>query len=215
MGSGFSKKAKSKVEASKYTDPPSSKLDLSNCDMRNFARGLFKMPYLTELNLAHNLIMVIPEKVNLLTELTSLDLSFNNLTNISPNIGELSKLVTLSIEGNSQISNLPDFPNLRVLNISGTSVPTLPANMKLPALEVLKAESLSLTGIPPSVLSHASLKELYLGNNGITQLAADIASLKNLKVLNLRGNKIRTFPPEIGALASLETIDISNKKISS
>ena len=50
MGSGLTKKAKTKVEASQYVTPPSPKLDLSNCDQRKFPNGLIKLDYVRDLN---------------------------------------------------------------------------------------------------------------------------------------------------------------------
>lgn len=209
MGSGLTKKAKQKVEASQYGSSPSPKLDLSSCDQHKFPNGLVKLDYVRDLNLSRNFIPVIPDSIGKMTSLTALDLSYNNLTRISDKFEALQELTSLSIAGNTGISVLPNFPRLRILDISNSGIAPFPASMTLNALTELHVNSLNLSTIPGSILSHTNLEVLTLASNDLSALPPEIRSLKALRTLDLTGNRIRHLPPEIGELSSLQTLILS------
>ena len=147
-----------------------------------------------------------------MSSLTALDISYNDISNISPKLQALQNLTSLSVAGNTQVVELPDFPRLRVLDISSSGIVPFPAGMALSALTELHADSLRLTTVPSAIISHASLEVLTLANNELTQLPPDIRALKALRQLNLSGNPLQSLPPEIGELSSLQTLIISKKK---
>lgn len=211
MGSGLTKKAKQKVEASQYGSSPSPKLDLSNCDQRKFPNGLVKLDYVRDLNLSHNYIPIIPDCIGKMASLTALDISYNNLGRISDKFEALQELTSLSIAGNTAINILPDFAKLRVLDISNSGIAPFPAGMTLSALTELHANSLNLSTIPGAILSRANLEVLTLASNDLTALPPEIRSLKALRTLDLTGNRLRHLPPEIGELSSLQTLILSKQ----
>ena len=212
MGSGLTKKAKSKVEASQYVTPPSPKLDLSNCDQRKFPKGVIKLDYVRDLSLSHNFIPVIPDSIGKMGSLTALDLSYNNLSHISGELEALHELTSLSIAGNMRISALPNFARLRTLDISNSGIAPFPPGMTLEALTELHANSLSLSAIPNAILSHTNLEVLTLASNDLSALPPEIRALRALRTLDLSGNRIRHLPPEIGELNSLQTLILSKNK---
>ncbi|MBX9831053.1 hypothetical protein K2X40_03770 [Candidatus Babeliales bacterium] len=90
-------------------------------------------PVLSELNLAHNRLVMIPENIQVLEQLVKLDVSFNKLTYLPESIGDLPLLQELYLHGGGT-GKMPD-----------NTITTLPASFeKLKKLRVLMIGGLNL-----------------------------------------------------------------------
>ena len=72
-------------------------LDLSNATANDLLEEVCKMNWLTELNLSHGHISLLPDSIGNLTALTRLDLSENQLTTLPESVSKLTKLVYLNL----------------------------------------------------------------------------------------------------------------------
>ncbi|MBY0353535.1 leucine-rich repeat domain-containing protein [Candidatus Babeliales bacterium] len=90
-------------------------------------------PVLSELNLAHNRLAVMPENIHVLEQLVKLDVSFNRLTYLPESIGDMPSLQELYLHGggtgkvpDNTITSLPasfeKLKKLRVLMIGGLNL---------------------------------------------------------------------------------------------
>ena len=85
-----------------------SKLDFSHCSMSSsdVPTVLFRLPYLTELSLAHNHITILPPCISELKSLLVLDLSHNQLNVLPWQLGYLNTLNKLFLNSNP-LAKLP------------------------------------------------------------------------------------------------------------
>jgi Leucine-rich repeat (LRR) protein len=155
------------------------------------ASSLFRLPYLSELDLGNNQI----------------SFSFNG-------IAKASQLGTLKLEGVglNSLSGIGQATNLVTLQLTDNDLTSLPSELfRLSNLQSLYLNYNQITGrIPSGISLMTSLEELFLDQNRFTgQIPAAVGVLTNLKTLALDGNDIGgTLPPEINTMASLEVLSI-------
>lgn len=119
----LSNKGLTKVDSSIYSKVGTTKLILSNNNLKSLPGEMGKMTSLEVLKLDHNLLegSLIGEirKMPLIT----LDVSYNNMTGVPAEIGRLNKLENLDYSYNSitglpnELANLKN--NLKVFNLTG------------------------------------------------------------------------------------------------
>ncbi|XP_072294641.1 leucine-rich repeat-containing protein 40 [Eucyclogobius newberryi] len=191
-------------------------LRLSHNQLGAVPLELFSLALLSSLTLQHNLLERLPPELGQLHSLTELDLSRNRLQELPSSLGDLSHLQKLNLE-NNQLSSLPDsvgrLSSLRVLECSENHLTALPSSVaRLASLEQLFLRQNRLRLVP--ALPGASLKELYLADNQISELVWEqLCGLELLSSLELRGNKIHTLPEE-ALPRTLSRLDLSNNDIS-
>ncbi|KAJ0102783.1 hypothetical protein Patl1_04711 [Pistacia atlantica] len=212
-------------------------------------RSIAGLDQLKSLDLSFNhLEGALPVELSKLKQLEVLDLSHNNLS--GPVAGVLSGLKmirSLNVSGNSfngDLSELGEFPNLAVFNLSNNSftgslnskiwrasngIQILDFSMnrfggKLEGLEncssslkELHLDSNSLAGVLPDALySLSSLQQLTLSENHFYGLLKDnLSKLTSLKFLIISGNQLSGRIPDVfGNLTNLEILDASSNSFS-
>lgn len=81
-------------------------------------------------------------------------------------------------------------PNLRVLNLSETGLPWLPASVgRLKVLRVLSLNHNKLSALPHTISFCSSLEELNLEDNNFSMLPGVILRIESLKTLRRHGNR--------------------------
>lgn len=99
--------------------------------------------------------------------------------------------VTERIEKDGLDMSIFDLINLNLLNISDTSLKTL----------------------PPQISNLTNLQTILLFGNELTELPAAIGQLDKLKVLDVSRNKLASLPKEMAQLVNLATINLSNNEL--
>ncbi|BBN03281.1 hypothetical protein MPTK1_2g22270 [Marchantia polymorpha subsp. ruderalis] len=216
----------------------------SNSFVGPFPDALSKISTLEELHLARNDFSgPIPDTLFQSLRLRHLNLAYNSLTNpvsISTGTGGNLSVVDLEsnlLDGDTVISNLLQFPQLRVLKLgrnkfSGPLKTTrLPALLlspledvdlhgnnfsgKLPSLAAgllrLDFSSNSFSGPVPGLNDVQSLEYLDLSFNQFEGgLPPDISLQSSLKRLGLADNQLSGSVPSLSAMVSLEYLDLSS-----
>ena len=134
-------------------------------------------------------------------------------------IGGLSNLQSLDLSGTS-ISSLPAeigrLSNLQILDLSGTSISSLPSEIGgLSNLQRLDLSGTSISSLPAAIGRLSDLWSLDLSDTSISSLPAAIGRLSDLQSLDLSGTSISSLPAEIGRLSNLQILDLSGTSISS
>lgn len=148
-----------------------------------------------------------------------------------------SGLKTLDISGNRLSDGLPNvlfsLVNVRSLNLSGCSLTTIPdisvlisvTNLKLdhnkltadaivsfpPGLLNLDLSNNHLEAFPLALIGHASLKELNLKDNKITDIAG-IQTILTLTAVNCDNNFITMLPESVADLRSVRSISLAHNR---
>ena len=163
------------------------------------------------------LVGYIPDEIGELTELTFLNLFANTFSGgIPASIGKLTKLQTLVLRNSKLTGSIPDelgnLVNLEKLllhenNLTGDIPISIAGLTNLWQIWLFSNE---LTGLPQEVYDMASLSELQLDNNKLSQLPIlnlsssflDVTNNdlvfdsfeKNIDVINDESNNVRYFP---------------------
>lgn len=227
------------------TIPPSfsvmtrlKELYISNNLLSEVPEEIVECHQLEVLNLWGNKIKTLPRSIKNLSNLSNLILGYNKFKTL-PVIP--SSLVELFLNGNkiSEIDFNPISQNensSRSPSPSNTSTSTttpLPSSAP-PYSPVAPSPPMindryerSRTSLPPTTQPsnpsnpskqtnpYAELRDLYLGDNRITNIPENISLLKNLKILDLSANRLRQLPPTLGdnLSLSLTELNISHNKI--
>jgi adenylate cyclase len=83
------------------------------------------------------------------------------------------------------------------------------------ALKSLNVSHNDIFNVAPGSLrnSSATLEELYLSGNHLTQLPDDLFFLKKLKRLYVNGNRLGSLPPELGKIPDLRILDVGKNQL--
>ena len=89
-------------------------------------------------------------------------------------------------------------------------------NSGISTIQKVDLSGCNLTEIPTKIFElSASLTELNLGNNNLSDLPDKMASLTNLRILFFANNQFRTFPSILGKMRSLFMISFKSNKLES
>ncbi len=104
--------------------------------------------------------------------------------------------------------------NIRILNLSGSKLTTLPGEIgKLQNLQLLNLDDNQLIALPKEIGQLQNLQKLLLNKNKLTTLPKEIGQLQNLQKLKLYENQLTTLPKEIGQLQNLESLDLEHNQL--
>ena len=175
--------------------------------------------HVTEIDIRHNKISILPPEIGNFPELTNLQLSDNELKDLPSEIGNLTNLTSLSLSDND-LTSLPSevgkLYKLEILYLPDNDLTVLPTEIgNLTNLEQLSIFSNKLISLPSEIGNLVSLKRLHLSENDLTNLPSGIGNLINLTEISARSNNLISIPPEIGNLSKLRWLDLRWNNITS
>ncbi|XP_043201165.1 DISP complex protein LRCH3-like isoform X1 [Amphibalanus amphitrite] len=145
---------------------------------------------LEELDVHHNCIRGIPERIHQLRNLTILNLSRNQLTFLPPALCAL--------------------PRLEVLIVSYNKLVSLPEEIgQLTHLTELDSRCNEINQLPVTLKRLESLVSLSLRRNSLQRLPDDIHCLLGLRVLDVAENQIKALPLQLRLMSSLEKLVVT------
>ncbi|XP_014347654.1 volume-regulated anion channel subunit LRRC8D-like [Latimeria chalumnae] len=187
-----------------------SELELQSCYLERIPQALSSLTNLQKIDLKSNNIRTMEEVSGFqsLRRLTCLRLWHNIIVSIPNTINVLRNLEQLFLS-NNRLESLPnalfDLHKLRHLDVSYNLISLLPKNIE--QLENLQSFSISdnkVDLLPLQLFNCVKLKTLQLGNNRITVVPAEIEQLTQLTYLELKGNYLVKLPPELGSCCFLK-----------
>ncbi|WP_334055897.1 leucine-rich repeat domain-containing protein [Polaribacter sp. P097] len=168
----------------------------------------------------------LPTSIGELDKLEYLDLANNNLTSLPEEFGGMEKVTFINLERNqleSITTGIGDFTSLENLNLSNQQNPQTGAKMlttlpneigNIATLKFLYLNDNGLTALPDGIGNLNSLEQLViLNNNDLTTLPSSIGNLSSLEHLLLRNNAIETLPSSIGNLSNLKVLDLYTNRL--
>ncbi|MGE8949003.1 leucine-rich repeat domain-containing protein [Leptospira interrogans] len=106
--------------------------------------------------------------------------------------------------------------NVRILNLSGSKLTTLPGEIgKLQNLQLLNLDDNQLIALPKEIGQLQNLESLDLEHNQLNALPKEIGKLQKLQTLNLKYNQLATLPEESKQLKNLKKLYLHNNPLPS
>ncbi len=166
---------------------------------------------ITNIDLHHAQLDVIPKELALFPNLKSLSLNNNQIVDLSP-LTFLTSLQELYLNDNciDDIAPLTSLTQLKTLALKGNLIKDLAPLTHLTQLTDLNLIYNCIDDIAP-LASLALLRTLSLAYNSINNLA-QLALLTNLTILDLSNNRIEDIVP-LASLNPLETLDLRENPI--
>jgi len=169
-------------------------IDLSNRNIKNIPKELFKYTKLKIVILQNNNLSNLPKTIENFSELVILDLGRNKLTKLTENIRNLKKLQKLFVNDNI----LTEFPE---------------EILQLKKLTTLDLRYNQLNRLPDSISNLENLENLFLANNNLDSLPESIGVLNSLQTLDLSHNRLSTLPDTLGTIKTLALIKLQGNPI--
>ena len=190
------------------------KIHLSHNKITRLPESFARLVNLKVLLMTSNEISQLPTEIGNLVALEELQLAENQLTELPESFGNLKKLFKLNLSKNQLVRFPESFSNLTALNdldVSSNKLTALPDEFgRLTALSILECRNNQIAKFT-TFNEPAHIKQLFLGNNQITELDEDVFSkLPALVALDLRDNRLQSLSEKICNVTSLERIDLSN-----
>ncbi|XP_024379499.1 plant intracellular Ras-group-related LRR protein 6 [Physcomitrium patens] len=184
------------------------KLDISHNSIAAISDRLGDIGSLTFLNLSHNQLSFLPPAIGNLSLLKILDISGNSVVELPSELGFLTALVRLNCASNSLSklsSSLGNCTELVDLKAHNNLLVTLPEELgNCSKLSTLNIESNRLSELSESLFSALSgLTELIAGRNSLTALPNSLGRLSKLIRLDLHQNRLTYLPPTIAGCVAL------------
>ncbi len=214
-------------------------LDLHGNHLMTLPVGLRKLECLTTLSLSKNKLGNDSLQVmGQILSLRELRLAENALDRLS-DVFTLHGLEVLDLHDNA-ISVLPSdirrLSNLRVLNVSGNKMGSLPFEYLTPLVELDAARNRLSGPLLPTPIDLPNLKSLNVANNALTSMIVhgtvrfpslqslditenrlqdfpDVSGWTNLLTLTAGGNKLSALPEGFTSLSRLRTVDFAMNSI--
>lgn len=171
-----------------------------------------------KLDISHNNIAAISDRLGDIGSLTFLNLSHNQLTFLPPAIGNLALLKTLDVSGNSIVelpSELGYVTSLVRLNCASNSLSKLPSSLgRCTELAELKAHNNLLVNLPEELANCSKLSTLNIESNRISELSESLfSSFTNLTELSAGRNALTALPNSLGRLSKLIRLDLHQNRL--
>ena len=207
---------------------PSGFVNLSQLTKLNLSRNqltddafliISSMSTLRELHLAENVLRgALPSCISGLEHLEILDIHENAITDLTENLGQLSSLRVLNVAGN-KLSSLP-FEHMARLPLTEIVASRnrlegilLPANTRtLPTLRLLDVGRNALVSIMATEVAMPSLLSLDISNNRIACLPSATV-WPGLLFLTASENGLTTLPDDLPTLKNLKTLDVGGNNL--
>ena len=210
--------------------PHLTSLDLSHNQISSLPASLTSAPRLTSLLLHCNLLTQPPPWLHLLHRCYRLSLGGNPFQPSSPllppSLGTdgCRRIKYLHI-GSVGIKQLPE-PVLQLQDLRHLSLSALPGHTpdtlwslpdslgsRLPSLERLEGEGITLTVLPDSLIVLSRLSVLQLADNCLSWLPSSFNLLKGLRYCDLSKNQLLLLPPDLSSLPSLSHFLAADNRI--
>ncbi|KAJ0084914.1 hypothetical protein Patl1_31037 [Pistacia atlantica] len=195
---------------------------LAECNLKDIPDEVWPCaPFIRVLDVSHNPIQHVPDRIDCLTRLRKLYLNGNGLPDESVSwqgITSLKRLQVLSLSWNC-VETLPStlglLTSLQYLDVANNLLTALPIEIgNLTELEVLKVKYNRISSIPSSIGNCTSLIEVDLSSNYLSELPNEFCSLHNLKALNISNNTIKSLPNSLFRMcAQLSTLYLYDTEI--
>ncbi|KAI9278490.1 hypothetical protein BDA99DRAFT_492279 [Phascolomyces articulosus] len=142
---------------------PSVAMDLTGRNLVRLGAGIGSLTSLTQLNLSHNQIRILPKELGNLIHLRVLNLSYNRIISLPDTIGRLGRL--------------------RAFNASYNQLDTLPVSMShLDELMVLIVNNNAIKQLPPELKQLKRLATFHIAHNpSLTSVPAEVADMPSIK----------------------------------
>ncbi|KAF2320170.1 hypothetical protein GH714_024923 [Hevea brasiliensis] len=132
-----------------------------------------------------------------------------------PKVEQWEGLIEICLMDNdiSELPISPSCPKLRKLFLERNyKLRIIPPSFfdNMPALQVLNLSRTSIKSLPESLFKLFNLRRLFLNHCVlITTLSSKVGELKQLEVLDLEGTEIMYLPKEVGQLTNLTCLEVS------
>ncbi|KAJ0084979.1 hypothetical protein Patl1_31040 [Pistacia atlantica] len=217
---------------------------LAECNLKDIPDEVWPCaPFIRILDISHNFIQHVPDRIDCLTGLRKLSLDGNGLSDESINWRGLTSLKLLQVLSLSQncLNTVPStlglLTSLQQLHVANNKLTALPIEIgNLTELEVLKVNNNRISSIPSNIGNCTSLIEVDFSSNHLSELPEGFCSLHNLKVptfflvvlvafyslssdchikaLHLSNNAMTSLPNSLFRMcAQLSTLDLHNTEI--
>lgn len=170
----------------------------------------------------NNALLQVPNTIIHYKNLRTLDLSSNQLTSLPDSLTECSNLVSLNVRCNflddkSFPKHFGKLAQLTELNLSGNQLKKIPKEiLDLGAsLTNLHLGANRITDIRSEILLLRKLEVFYLGGNELLELPQEVGYLTNLKVLVLCENQLQCLPSTVCNLKQLKSLLLHRNKLTS
>lgn len=145
---------------------------------------------------------------------TRILLSRNELSSLPESL-RAPELCSLLLDGNKDLTEIPktvigSMVSLKVLDLSGTSVQSLPGSLGcLKQLTCLMLSGMPINLLPASITNLVNLEILDLSRSSITELPAGLHNLKSLRYLGMdKCGHLKYLPCSISRLTSLQRLSM-------
>ncbi|MFP4663192.1 MAG: outer membrane beta-barrel protein [Bacteroidales bacterium] len=176
--------------------PKSAIFEPAGPSVREIPSDESKWPFITDLKLNNDGLLMIPPEVYNMEKLEKLSVIRNSLTRVPPEIGRLEKLEYLALQFNE-------------IEVISDSIG------QLTKLEYLDLRYNELETLPESIAKLENLQFLYLGHNDLRQLPNSIGDLKNLQYLHIGKNYLDEVPESLFELSRLIELDLRDSGLMS
>ncbi|XP_031265703.1 LRR repeats and ubiquitin-like domain-containing protein At2g30105 [Pistacia vera] len=175
---------------------------LAECNLKDIPDEVWPCaPFIRILDVSHNSIQHVPDRIDCLTGLRKLYLNGNALSDESISWQRLTSLKLLQVLFLSRncLNTLPStlglLTSLQQLHVANNLLTALPIEIGyLTELEILKVNNNRISSIPSSIGNCTSLVEVDLSSNHLSELPDEFCSLHKLKALYLSNNAMKSLP---------------------
>lgn len=162
-------------------------LTLLGINIKRIIRSISRLKWLEELNVAQNVLELLPNEIGGLQNLQEFDLSSNLLTTLPDSLAECRHLTTLQLSHNK----FQEWPSCIFALIS---------------LQTLSFSNNRLEIVPEGVSKLTALKQLFLQNNSILTVSQSVGQLRSLENVDISHNHLSTITVYFGACLHLRRI---------
>ncbi|MGR3809933.1 leucine-rich repeat domain-containing protein [Jiulongibacter sp. NS-SX5] len=197
-----------------------TKIDLSDYQLKAVPKEIFQFSELQSLNLSNNYLTEVPKKLWRLKKLKSVNLSKNELTNNSLRLKRNKSIKTLNFQYNyftqlpKRVHKLKTVEDLFAGNNFLTDF-EFQKIKKRASIKNLNLYNSAISKLPRQLIRLSNLEELDLYYNNLRSIGVDLSKFQNLRIVALSFNGMWKLPDEIGDLKGLEKLYAHHNKIKS